>query len=104
MLFLTKDRSLSVPLLEGLLKFWPFANTNKAINFLNELCEVLECCEVQQIEHLVTRTFKRIAKCIDQDHLQLADRAMCLFENDFFLRIVRHYKVETYPVLVPLII
>lgn len=37
MLFLTKDRTLAVPLLEGLLKYWPFANCVKETLFLTEL-------------------------------------------------------------------
>ena len=64
MLFLTKDRSLSVDLLEALLKYWPFANTIKETLFLTEVQEVIEVCVVQDIEHLVPKLFKRIAKCI----------------------------------------
>lgn len=37
MIFLTKDRSLSIPLLQGILKFWPFANYEKETLFLSEL-------------------------------------------------------------------
>jgi serine/threonine-protein phosphatase 2A regulatory subunit B' len=104
MLFLTKDRSLAVPLLEGLLKYWPFANSVKESLFLTELQEVLEVCEVNKIDHLVTRLFKRIAKCIGGIHLQVADRAMCFFENDYFLNILKTYKEKTFPMLVPTIV
>ena len=37
MLFLTKDRTLAIPILEGLLKYWPFANCIKETLFLTEL-------------------------------------------------------------------
>ena len=50
MLFLTKDRDLAIPLLQGLLKYWPFANAVKEALFLTELQEVLEVCEVTKIE------------------------------------------------------
>ena len=50
MLFLTKDRTLAIPLLEGLLKYWPFANCVKETLFLTELQEVLEVCEVDKLE------------------------------------------------------
>ena len=53
MLFLTKDRSLAIPLLEGLLKYWPFANCVKETLFLTELQEVLEVCEVEKVEPLI---------------------------------------------------
>jgi serine/threonine-protein phosphatase 2A regulatory subunit B' len=104
MLFLTKDRTLAIPLLEGLLKFWPFANCIKETLFLTELQEVLEVCEVDKVEHLIPKLFKRIVKCIGGIHLQVADRAMCFFENDYFLNILKTYKEKTFPMLVPIIV
>ena len=92
MLFLSKDRTLAVPLLDGLLKYWPFANSVKETLFLTALQEVLEVCEIEKIEHLIPRLFKRIIRCIAGDHLQVADRAMCLFENDHFLSILKTYR------------
>lgn len=104
MLFLTKDRNLAIPLLEGLLKYWPFANCVKETLFLTELQEVLEVCEVEKIEHLIPRLFRRIVRCIGGTHLQVADRAMCFFENDYFLTILKTYKEQTFPMLVPTIV
>ena len=104
MLFLTKDRTLAIPLLEGLLKYWPFANCVKETLFLTELQEVLEVCEVDKVRHLIPKLFKRIVKCIGGIHLQVADRAMCFFENDYFLNILKTYKSETFPMLVPVIV
>lgn len=104
MLFLTKDRTLAIPLLEGLLKYWPFANCIKETLFLTELQEVLEVCEVDKVEPLIPKLFKRIVKCIGGIHLQVADRAMCFFENDYFLNILKTYKEKTFPMLVPIIV
>lgn len=58
MLFLTKDRNLAIPLLEGLLKYWPFANCVKETLFLTELQEVLEVCEVEKVQPLITPLFR----------------------------------------------
>lgn len=104
MLFLTKDRTLALPLLEGLLRYWPFANSVKETLFLTELQEVLEVCEVDKIDQLVIKLFKRIVKCIGGIHLQVADRAMCFFENDYFLNVLKNYKDKTFPMLVPVIV
>ena len=104
MLFLTKDRTLAIPLLEGLLKYWPFANCIKETLFLTELQEVLEVCEVDKVDNLIPKLFKRIVKCIGGIHLQVADRAMCFFENDYFLNILKTYKDKTFPMLVPIIV
>jgi serine/threonine-protein phosphatase 2A regulatory subunit B' len=53
---------------------------------------------------LIPRLFKRIVKCIGGIHLQVADRAMCYFENDYFLNILKTYKEKTFPMLVPIIV
>lgn len=104
MLFLTKDRTLAIPLLDGLLKYWPFANCVKETLFLTQLQEVLEVVEVEKMEHLISKLFKRIVRCIGGIHLQIADRAMCFFENDYFLNILKTYKEKTFPMLVPVIV
>ncbi len=104
MLFLSKDRTLAIPLLQGILKYWPFANYLKETLFLTELQEILEAVEVEKLGPLIPKLFKRIVKCISGSHLQIADRAMCFFENDYFLSILKSYKEVTFPMLVPVIV
>jgi serine/threonine-protein phosphatase 2A regulatory subunit B' len=80
MLFLSKDPSLATLLVEGLLRYWPFANSAKEVMFLNELLEVeeamdlyipkvLEVCEITKLEPLIPKLFKRLIKCIAGPHL-----------------------------------
>lgn len=104
MLFLTKDSTLSIPLLEGILKYWPFANYTKETVFLQELPEVFEFCDVEKIQPLVRKLFKRVIRCISGSHLQVADRAMCLFENESFISIIKQYKSITFNMLVPVVV
>jgi serine/threonine-protein phosphatase 2A regulatory subunit B' len=104
MLFLTKDKSLAISLLNGLLKYWPFANCVKETLFLTELQEVLEIVEEDKIGDLIVPLFRRIVRCIGGTHLQVADRAMCFFENDYFLAKLKAYKDLTFPMLVPVIV
>ena len=101
MLFLTKDSTLSIPLLEGILRYWPFANYVKETLFLQELPEVFEFCDVEKIQPLVNKLFKRVIRCISGSHLQVADRAMCLFESESFISIIKQYKTISFNMLVP---
>lgn len=64
MLFLTKDNSLAYPLLDGMLKYWPFANYVKEVLFLSELLEVLEVCELDKLEPYLNKLIKRYIKAI----------------------------------------
>lgn len=90
MLFLSKDHRLAISLVKGLLRYWPFANSPKETLFVQELQEVLEVCEGSKLEPLIKPLFRRIVMCISGPHLQVADRAMCFFENDYFLGILRN--------------
>ena len=104
MLFIQKDRTLAFPLLEGLLKFWPFGNCSKEILFLKEMQEILEVCKIDKIEDLVPRLFKRILKCISGHHFQVAERSICFFKNKSFLNILKTYKEKTFPIIVPIVV
>jgi len=104
MLFLSKEPNLAFPLINGLLKYWPFANYTKETLFLSELLDILEvCCDVAKLEPLVPKIFKRIVKCIASPHLQVSDRTMCFFEHEFFLNILKTYKHIAFAILVPVI-
>jgi len=69
MLFLSKDPSLAILLVEGLLRYWPFANSAKETHYLTELLEVLEVCDMTKLEPLIPKLFKRLIKCIAGPHL-----------------------------------
>lgn len=103
MMFLLKDKTLCVPTLEGLLKYWPFANRAKESLFLMELQEILGVCDLEAIQHLVPRLFQRIVKCVSSDDVQVADRTLCLWEHNEFLEIMKRYREVTYPIIVPAI-
>lgn len=104
MLYLTKDRALAPLLIEAILKYWPFASTEKEMLFLTELLEVIEVADPVSIDYLIPRLFKRLVKCIGGQNMHVCDRAMCFFENDYFLNVVRTYKAQTFPILVPTIV
>jgi len=44
-----KDPDTIVPIVNGLVRFWPWTNAAKQMLFLNELEEVLELCRVEQL-------------------------------------------------------
>lgn len=104
MLFLSKDPSLATTLVEGLLKYWPFANNLKELAYLNELLDVIEVCsEMHNIEPLIEPIFIRVIKCITSSHLQIADKVMCFFENPSFNTLLKTYKEVAIPTFVPVV-
>jgi len=71
---------------------------------LSELREILENCEMNSIERVVPSIFKRIAKCINCDHLQIRDKALCFFDSDSLMNFLKHFRLCAFPILVPVII
>lgn len=103
MLFLSKDGSLAIPLVQGLLKYWPYGNNIKETFFLTELLEVLEVIDLPKLEPLIEKLFKRLIKCITGKHAQVTDRTLQYLENENFTSILKHYKKTVFPWLVPVI-
>jgi len=64
----------------------------------------LEIVDDDKIKSLIVPLFRRIVRCIGGTHLQVADRAMCFFENEYFLSKLKTYKSITFPMLVPVIV
>jgi serine/threonine-protein phosphatase 2A regulatory subunit B' len=101
-LYLTKDNSLAVPLLEGILKYWPFANHNKDYLFLDEIVEVIEFCDIDSLKKVTPRLFRRVATCLS-NQFQVAIKAFGLFEDEKFIKIVQRYKQYSFETFVPIV-
>ena len=69
-IFIKKDPALAVNVIETLLRYWPLTNVKKEALFLNFLADTLELvAKMEDIEHLIPRLIKRIAKTMQCDHL-----------------------------------
>ena len=103
--YISKKEDLAIPLIEGLLRYWPFGNSTKETMFLSELSEVLEQVkDPKDLKPLIPRLFTRLTKCIAGSHLQVSDRTMCFFENEYFIAIIKEHKNFIFPMLVPVIV
>jgi serine/threonine-protein phosphatase 2A regulatory subunit B' len=91
MLFVSKDNSLVYPLLDGLMKYWPFANYIKEVLFLSELLEALEVSEMDRLEPYLNKIIKRYIKAISSQHVSVRDRAIGYFDNSFFVKMLSVY-------------
>lgn len=101
LIFLSKDSSLSIPLIEGLLRYWPFANSSKEAHMILELGEVLEFVDIDKIKSLVPKLFKKLVKCFSGSQCQISDYTICLFERECFINLLTTYKSITFPIVVP---
>lgn len=97
--FLEKDSSLTKPVIEGLLKFWPKVHSPKEVMFLNELEEILDVIEPSEFKKIMIPLFKKLAVCVSSAHFQVAERALYYWNNEYILSLVS----DNTPVILPLI-
>ncbi|OII72755.1 protein phosphatase 2A regulatory B subunit [Cryptosporidium andersoni] len=98
--YIEKDTKLSVPIIKGMLRYWPITNSSKQILFLNELEELLEITPTNYIEPILVPIFERLAFCIQSPHFHVAERVLYLWNNEVIVNLINTYKGEIYPVLV----
>lgn len=102
LIFLNKDKNLSKTLLNTILEFWPYGNTAKELGFLITLYEAMDfIADVDSFEDFLFPLFKRIAQCLNSEHVQVIDRCMTFFERDSLLNIIKVYAEDVFPIIVP---
>lgn len=101
--FVNKDAELGVPVLLGLIKFWPVTNSQKEVLFLNELEEVLELVQPEEFKVALVPLFKQIAKTIGSPHFQVAERALFLWHNEYISSLIADHRHEVLPIIFPVL-
>ncbi|CAA7046913.1 unnamed protein product [Microthlaspi erraticum] len=97
--FVEKDFKLSDTVIRGMLKYWPVTNSSKEVMFLGELEEVLEATQAAEFQRCMVPLFRRIAKCLNSSHFQVAERALFLWNNDH----VRSLITQNIRVIMPIV-
>ncbi|XP_020212373.1 serine/threonine protein phosphatase 2A 59 kDa regulatory subunit B' gamma isoform [Cajanus cajan] len=97
--FVEKDVKLADTVIKGLLKYWPITNSTKEVMFLGELEEVLEATQAAEFQRCVIPLFRRIGRCLNSLHFQVAERALFLWNNDH----IRNLILQNCKVILPII-
>ncbi|KAK6942743.1 Protein phosphatase 2A, regulatory B subunit, B56 [Dillenia turbinata] len=97
--FVEKDYKLADTVIRGLLKYWPLTNCQKEVLFLGELEEVLEATRPAEFQRCMVPLFRRIARCLNSSHFQVAERALFLWNNEHIVQLIAQNR----PVILPII-
>jgi serine/threonine-protein phosphatase 2A regulatory subunit B' len=99
--FVDKDPQLAVPVLSGLIKYWPRTNSSKEVLFLNELEELLELTQPEEFRVLMGPLFHQISAAIGSPHFQVAERALFLWHNEYISHLIADHRAEVLPLIFP---
>jgi len=83
--YVEKDPDTAVPIILGLIKFWPWSSSGKQVLFLNELEEILELVAHEQLMEIRDPLFQLFSKCLGSTHFQVAERTLFLWQNEHLI-------------------
>jgi serine/threonine-protein phosphatase 2A regulatory subunit B' len=101
--FVDKDATLAVPVITGLLKYWPATNSAKEVLFLNELEELLELTQPEEFKQLLHPLSRQLTKSVGSPHFQVAERALFLWHNEYISGLFAEHRQELLPILYPVL-
>eukprot|EP00041_Stephanoeca_diplocostata_P003559 m.35684 g.35684 ORF g.35684 m.35684 type:complete len:606 (-) comp14429_c0_seq1:292-2109(-) len=98
--FANKDSSLIVPIVHGLLRYWPKSNTTKENLFLNELEELVDSeAAAKHFGDICGALVRRINLCLQSFHFQVAERAIYFFNNKAVVRRMLEHSSTAIPMV-----
>lgn len=92
--FAEKDGSLSAEVVQFVLKHWPTTHTRKQIMLLNEIEEIVEVTRGDELGDVMSALFRRIARCIESAHFQVAERALLYWNNEYVVSVMMQFRDE----------
>ncbi|UYV74617.1 PPP2R5D [Cordylochernes scorpioides] len=99
--FLDKDPSLAELIVARLLQHWPRVNSPKEVMFLNEMEEILDVIEPAEFTKVMVPLFKKLAQCVSSPHFQVAERALCYWNNEYILSLFSDNASVLMPIMLP---
>ncbi|EEB08524.2 protein phosphatase regulatory subunit Par1 [Schizosaccharomyces japonicus yFS275] len=99
--FVEKDPSLTCDVIYGLLRYWPKVNSSKEVLFLNEIEDLIEVMEPSEFVKLQIPLLQKLANSISSQNFQVAERALYLFNNDYFVHLVEENVEVILPIMYP---
>ena len=86
-----------------LLRYWSKVNSMKQVMFLLEIEEILEIIPTAQVAEITVPVFRQIAKCIQSQHFQVAERALAMFNSGLVFNLVKANAATILPIVAPVV-
>ncbi|KAF5745774.1 serine/threonine protein phosphatase 2A 57 kDa regulatory subunit B' beta isoform-like [Tripterygium wilfordii] len=98
--FVQKEPVLGGVVVRGILKYWPVTNCQKEVLLIGEIEELVENIDPDQYRKLALPICTRIIKCLNSWNSQVAERALYVWNNEHFVKMISSAAEEVFPVLV----
>ncbi|KAK9112609.1 hypothetical protein Scep_020128 [Stephania cephalantha] len=98
--FLQKEPLLGGIVVKEILRYWPITNCQKELLLLGELEDLLENIDQEQFRKLARPLCTVMAKCLSSCNLQVAERALFFWNNEYFAKMASQATEDVFPVVV----
>ncbi|KAI3673613.1 hypothetical protein L6452_39737 [Arctium lappa] len=98
--FVKKEAEMGGIVIGKILRYWPVSNCEKEVLWIGELEEIVENMDCGQFLNLGFPLWIRITKCIKSSNSQVAERALYVWNNEPFLKVVSQELDKVFPILV----
>lgn len=99
--YIEKDPTLTEPIVNALLRFWPKVHSTKEVMFLNEIEEILDIIEPSEFQKVMTVLFRQMARCIQSNQFQVAERVLYFWNNEYILTLISDNVQTILPIVLP---
>lgn len=99
--FIEKDHTLTEPVINSLLRYWPKVHSTKEVMFLNEIEEILDIIEPSEFQKIMVVLFKQLARCITSNQFQVAERVLYFWNNEYVLSLINDNVQTVLPIVFP---
>ena len=109
--YIEKDPELTPEIVSGLLHIWPKINSPKELAMLNEMEELIEKLGTRDFDTEQNRQdifkkfmkplYKQMVQCCVSTNFQVAEKALCLWNNDAFLQFFEQHNSELMHIVLP---
>ncbi|PWA94000.1 Armadillo-type fold [Artemisia annua] len=98
--YVQKEVELGCVVIGKILRYWPLMNCQKEVLLIGELEEIVESIDHGQYLKVALPLWTQIAKCIKSDNSQVAERALYIWNNEQFMRVVSQDMEMVFPIVV----
>lgn len=99
--FIEKDHSLTEPVVNKLLRYWPRVHSTKEVMFLNEIEEILDIIEPAEFQKIMVVLFRQITRCLRSNQFQVAERVLYFWNNEYILSLINDNVQTILPIVFP---
>ncbi|CAA0807701.1 Pentatricopeptide repeat-containing protein -chloroplastic [Striga hermonthica] len=98
--FVEKEPALGVRAARGILRYWPMTNCRKEVLLIGELEELVESMGAEEHLILALPLCWQITKCSNSWNSQVAERALYVWNNERFVKMVSEAIDDVFPLIV----